>query len=276
MSTATQQANQMPPVPRQAPEVNPEQLAEALGITRDGLAEAAYPTEAMSTATQQTNQMPTRPAPQLRQAPGMSLDQLLQAAQFAVGNPDVAVQAARELPGGVGGVAELLPASDLERALELGGPLLGMAGPVMRAGKKAAQAARSVAQRLHPLEKKMLDEFGDPIEDGVPAFILSDGRGAGQGSGDHSRMAATTMMDADRMPGKTALEEYLGQSGSIRVTGAEGNSITFETETLPSARQVRAMAQYAKDKTSISVASPFADFQEFRTIGEMQRFFEGQ
>jgi hypothetical protein len=147
MSTATQQANQMLPVPQQAPEVNPEQLAEALGITRDGLAEAAYPTEAMSTAAQQTNQMPTRPAPQLRQAPGMSLDQLLQAAQFAVGNPDVVVQAARELPGAVGGVAEWLPASDLERALELGGPLLGMAGPVVRGGKKAVEAISETATK---------------------------------------------------------------------------------------------------------------------------------
>ena len=193
MSTATQQANQMLPVPQQAPEVNPEQLAEALGITRDGLAEAAYPTEAMSTAAQQTNQMPTRPAPQLRQAPGMSLDQLLQAAQFAVGNPDVVVQAARELPGGVGGVAEWLPASDLERALELGGPALGMAGPVVRAGKttaketteKAAKLGSSPGTDIDQVPETFLNKFDwvdKRLDNGWPKRVLDLGGGRGDQS----------------------------------------------------------------------------------------------
>ena len=286
-ATATPQQNNLP-VPQQGtPGTGLEQLAEALGITKDGLAEGAYPITAMSTATQQTNQMPTRPAPQLRQAPGMSLDQLLQAAQFAVGNPDVAVQAARELPGGVGGVAELLPASDLERALELGGPALGMAGPVVRAGKKAAQAARSVAQRLHPLEQKMLDKFGlARIDAGSQrrnedvGFVLTDGSLTSRSGSDHGDMAAATLGEGNL----TEDDDRWGYINSfIEDTGAIRASVTpyiaaFDVAegVAPTRQQVREIARIAKGVERIELNVGESDQHFFNTIGEMQRFFEGQ
>jgi len=274
-ATATPQQNNLP-VPQQGtPGTGLEQLAEALGITKDGLSEGAYPPAAMSTATQQTNQMPTRPAPQLRQAPGMSLDQLLQAAQFAVGNPDVAVQAARELPGGVGGVAELLPASDLERALELGGPLLGMAGPVVRAGKKAAQAARSVAQRLHPLEKKMLDTH-QSVKSDRTGFILSDGSEVPWISDDlrgHDGMAEDI---------GSSLGQFLDKTDAIRVMeAANQGELALLAQAPPRPPQTRAIADLFKRGGFDTISLQIGDhrtgtYETFNTIGEMQRFFEGQ
>ena len=174
MSTATQQVNQMPTVPQllQAQEVSPEQLAEALGITRDDLAEAAYPAEAMSTATQQTNQMiPTRTVPQLRQKP--SLSETLRTAGGLLPDLDPYIHAARGLGGGVGAAAEMLPGSDLERALELGGPLLGMAAGAgnfiirnaIKSPNLSETALRFVEDALHIQKDRFKSLFiGDGIK----------------------------------------------------------------------------------------------------------------
>lgn len=91
--------------------------------------------------------MPQPQIPNLRQKPGMSVGQMASGAATMVQNPDAAVQAMRGMPGVVGGVGEVLPASDLDRALELAGPGAAKAAPI---------AARAAMGHLRDVAKKML------------------------------------------------------------------------------------------------------------------------
>jgi len=63
---------------------------------------------------------------------------------------DPYIHAARGLGGGVGAAAEMLPASDLERALEVGGPLLGMARKYPKRHKPGNLEARKLTPRYSP------------------------------------------------------------------------------------------------------------------------------
>ena len=132
---------------------------------------------------------------------------------------------------------------------------------------------------LHPLEQKMLDMFEGVEEEGIsPAFILSDGRTVPR-TRDHA-VLAQLVVDADN--DLDALPQFLIETGAVRTTFSP-NEVGFSVDGTPSPIQMRRMAELAKGMGRIIVeeVGPQGVYvpggsKSFRTIGEMQRFFDQQ
>ena len=133
-----------------------------------------------------------------------------------------------------------------------------------------------VTKRLHQLEKKMLDFFGD-LKSERTGFILSDGRRIpyledSRFGGGHDGMAQSIGVP---------LRKFLDDTSSIRVMEhAQDDVLALLAQGVPSPSQVRSIAKDFKEggfnRIDLDLTLPgqktSSNFHQFNSVGDLQRF----